>query len=61
ATPNQLTAIVSLSLWGDRKSSPFDDLDSTLENYTQLTNNSNYTPDFNTTTDSTLERLQPVF
>ena len=40
---------------------PFDDLDSTLENYTQLTNNSNYTPDFNTTTDSTLERLQPVF
>lgn len=62
ATPNQINSHCLPYLSGAIASHlPFDDLDSTLENYTQLTNNSNYTPDFNTTTDSTLERLQPVF
>ena len=62
ATPNQINSHCLPYLSGAIASHlPFDDLDSTLENYTQLTNNSNYTPDFNTKTDSTLERLQPVF
>ena len=62
ATPNQINSHCLPYISGAIASHlPFDDLDSTLENYTQLTNNSNYTPDFNTTTDSTLERLQPVF
>ncbi len=100
ATPNQINSHCLPYLSGAIASHlPFDDLDSTLENYTQLTNNYNYTPrtslplnqhleeiahrlqlqgtdeqisqailqwvsqqlDFNAKTDSTLERLRPVF
>ncbi|MDJ0730851.1 MAG: protelomerase family protein [Crocosphaera sp.] len=65
ATPNQINSHCLPYISGAIASHlPFDNLDETLDNYTQLTNN--YTPylpqvDAQSVTDSTLSKLRPVF